>query len=143
MHCINKLNQCLLSILLLILISCNSDNTNSNLTDLDLMAHGLPVKIKAPEDAEIVASDLGFVKDVTVKGKGNFYLQITAGMATTTDSRKIKEEHLNDVKNHEFLMKYYQEEDQGFIFRKKISEDLVNHDFRFVKIQGIRNISIR
>ncbi|MBT8230588.1 MAG: hypothetical protein KJO50_10020 [Bacteroidia bacterium] len=136
MHSTRLLTLIKLLAFLLILASCQSNTNKSDLADMDLMKYGLPIKIKAPVDAQVEASDLGFVKDVTVKGDENFYLQITGGMATTTDSGKIKDEHLEEVRDNEFFDELLKEEDHGFIFRKKITEELINHDFRFVRIQG-------
>lgn len=33
-------------------------------------------------------------------------------------------------------MKYFRKMKMVFIYRKKISEDRINHDFRYIKIQG-------
>ena len=40
------------------------------------------------------------------------------------------------VKNSPFFSEIIKEDDNGFIFKKTISEDRINYDFRYVKIQG-------
>ncbi len=122
---------------LLLLFSCKGDApATSKLMDYDLMKHGMPIKIMAPAEPVVEASDMGIMKDVTVKGEGNYFIQITSGVATTTDVAALKSTQLMEVKNALFFDEIISEEDHGFIYRKKISEDRINHDFRYIKIQG-------
>ena len=118
------------------MLACNNGGNTGGLEELDLMAHGLPVKIKAPADANVEMSDLGFVKDVTVKSGDQFYLQIIGGTATTTDIAEVVAEHKQQVSNNPFFSEIVREEENGFIFKKVISEDRENYDFRYVRIQG-------
>ncbi|NNE26487.1 MAG: hypothetical protein HKN09_06555 [Saprospiraceae bacterium] len=118
------------------LIACNSGSNTSGLEDLDLMAHGLPIKIKAPAQADVEMSDLGFVKDVTVKSGDQFYLQIVGGTATTNNVAEVVAEHKRQVENNPFFNEIIREEENGFIYKKVISEDRENFDFRYVRIQG-------
>ena len=108
--------------------SCKSSGVD--LEDLDLMKYGLPVKIKAPAEAEVESSDLGFVRDVTVKGDGNFSIQIIGGTATTTDPSQVKMRQLESVKSGPFFSEVISEDDNGFIFKKQISET-GRHGIRF------------
>ncbi len=126
----------LLLALVALLVSCKGSTPTADLSGLDLMQHGLPIKIKAPADAVVVADDMGIMKDVTVKGDENYYVQIISGQATTTDIPAIKAEQLAEVKNGPFFDEILLDEEHGFIFRKKISETRINHDFRYNKIQG-------
>lgn len=126
----------ILIVLIAVLFSCKGGTPAVDLSALDLMKHGMPIKIKAPADAVVVADDLGIMKDVTVKGDDNYYIQILSGLATTTDVSSIKAEQIAEVKNGPFFDEILLDEPNGFIFRKKISEDRINHDFRYIKIQG-------
>jgi len=121
----------------LIIVSCKSESkVNSNLVDLDLMKYGMPLKIKAPADPVVVNEDMGVIQDVTVKGDDNYFLQITSGTATTTDVASLKESLLSDIKTTPFFSKIVEDFDNGFIYEKKISEDRLNYDFRYIKVQG-------
>lgn len=135
-----KLNQAISFFGLLVLtclISCKSDTaTNSALPDLDLMKYGMPIKVKAPTGAEVKSSDMGIMKDVTIKGENNFFLQVTSGIATTTNITDIKTQQLGEVKAAMFFDSVIEENDNGFIYKKKITEERENHDFRFIKVQG-------
>jgi len=64
----------ILFILLILITGCKSEQSTGS---LDLMKYGMPIKIKAPADAEIKSDDLGFMKDVTVKASESYSLQIT------------------------------------------------------------------
>ncbi len=100
------------------------------------MRNGLPIKIKAPENPDIQVRDMGFVKDVSVKSGDNFYIQIVAGTATTTNIARLKEKLMNEARDNPFFAQIVEEDDNGFIFEKKISEERGNFDFRYVRVQG-------
>lgn len=129
------------SLIILLLFACYScgpsasSSSSSNFPDMDLMKYGMPIKIKAPEGATAEGSDLGVMKDVTVKGEDNYFIQITSGMSTTTDIKALVTQQKQDVSASEFFDSYIQEDEHGFIFKKKIG-DRINHDFRYFKIQG-------
>lgn len=127
-------NKILAVIVFTLFFSCKSDPT-SDLVDLDLMSHGVPIKIKAPKDAEVVAKDLIVMKDVTIK-KDHFYIQLLYSDAITHDPLKTLAEQRGTVESAPFFSKMVQEDDHGFIFEKLIGEDNINYDFRFVKIRG-------
>lgn len=103
--------------------------------DLDLMKHGLPIKIKAPLDAEVKMTDMLLMKDVTVK-KDDYYLQIFSSDAMTTDVAKIKADKLNEVKSKSSFSKVIQDDPNGFIFAKMRSDSTTNYDFRHIRLQG-------
>lgn len=103
--------------------------------EMDLMKHGLPIKIKAPVDAEVEMNDMLLMKDVTVK-KDKFYLQIFSSDAMINDVQKIKSSKLQEVKSKASFSKVIQDDPSGFIFEKLRSDSTTNYDFRVVKIQG-------
>jgi len=122
----------------LLLASCKSDSgtSTSGLVDLDLMKYGMPIKVKAPAEAKVESSDMGIMKDVTIKGDKNFYLQVTSGVATTSKIPEIKAQQMNEIKSAMFFDAIVEEEENGFIYRKKITEDRMNHDFRYIRVQA-------
>lgn len=122
---------------LLLVYSCGPSGSasQSNFPEMDLMKYGMPIKIQAPAESVAEGSDLGVMKDVTVKGKDNYFIQITSGLSTSTDIPGLVSAQKQEVSRSEFFDGYIQEDDQGFIFKKKIG-DRLNHDFRYIKIQG-------
>ncbi len=121
----------------LVLVSCKEGSTSTTgLNDLDLMSHGIPLKIKAPADAKVVAEDMGFIKDVTVKGDGNYFLQIMGSEMSTTDVSTVVNSQKEDAKRGPFFAEFVSEDANGFIFKKQVTPDRINYDFRKVKIQG-------
>lgn len=113
---------------------CKSEK-KSDLPTLDLMSYGVPISIKAPEGAEVIAEDFGIMKDVTVKGEGNYFVQISGSLATELDLTKIKQEQLDLVKEGPFFSKIVEDYENGFVFEKKV-DSRVNYDFRYIKLQG-------
>jgi len=122
-----------LLVVLLALFSCGDKKANKEV--LDLMKYGLPIQIQAPAEAVVKSDDMGFYKDVTVKKGDDYFLQILGTSATTTDLSALKGDQLNEVKKNPYFNKIIFEEENGFIFEKKI-DSLFNYDFRYVKIQG-------
>ncbi len=125
---------------LVCLMACGGSTSEKS---LDLMKYGLPIKIAAPADAEIKSDDLGFMKDVTVKDGDQYFVQILASTATELDPKKILLNKVNEVKSGPFFSKMMLEEDHGFIFEKKIDENNINYDFRYIKVQGDQEYSFQ
>lgn len=124
----------ILIILCFLISACK--NSTENVEDLDLMRYGMPIKIKAPLDADIKTSDFGLMKDVTIKSEEGYDLQIFSSEASQLDPKILKSDLLRDVKKNPFFTKIILEEDQGFIFEKIRSDSSKNYDFRYVRIQG-------
>lgn len=121
----------------ILMIGCKGEGKSAgDLKEMDLMSHGMPIKIKVPTGAKVESSDMGIMKDVTIKADNNYSLQISSGVATTMDPSAIKSQQKSYVKDAAFFDEILEEDNNGFIYRKKISEDRINHDFRYIKIQG-------
>jgi len=98
--------------LILLLASCKSDPAKG-FDDLDLMKHGLPIKIKAPADAVVEVSDLGWMKDVTVEKGDKFSLQITASNTTSLDKGKLIAEQKSTIEKGKYFSKIISEDEHG------------------------------
>jgi len=125
----------LFSMLWIVMLSCNANN-ESIYPKLDLLQYGMPITILAPSDAEVTSEDLGIWKDVTIKSGTDYYLQIIASQATTFDKSKILSDQIRSVKEGAFFSKIIEENEDGIIFEKKIDEENLNYDFRYVKLLG-------
>jgi len=119
------------------IISCKSDPTQG-LEKLDLMSKGVPLAIMAPAGAEVLTEDFGVMKDVTIRKGDDFYIQILASNAVSTDKTSIIADQKADVQRAPFFSKFVQEDIDGFIYEKQIDSSNINYDFRYVKIQGDR-----
>ena len=117
-----------------VFLGCNS--STSNLQELDLLSHGLPIKIMAPEGVEIKFDDLGIVKDMTISHPDNFGIQIFSQDAKFLEASRLLEEEKTLVEGSTYFSEIKYEDDAGFIFEKKIDDDYVNYDFRRIKIRG-------
>ena len=123
----------ILIVSILFLFSCGDNKSKNEL--LDLMKYGLPIEIQAPAESVVKANDLGFYKDVTVKGGEDYFIQILSTSATSSNTTQLKQEQLREVKKNPYFNKIIFDESNGFIFEKKI-DSIFNYDFRYVKIQG-------
>ena len=129
-------NILILSVILIGLIACGG-KANEGKESLNLLQYGIPITIKAPQEAKVNVEDFGVWKDVTVIHGDSYNVQIISSEASITDPAKIKLEKLNEVRKEPFFSKIIQENIAGFIYEKDI-DGTIDYDFRFVKIQGDR-----
>ncbi len=123
---------------LLMVIICSCDNNTSNYESLDLMAHGMPIKIKAPANTSIRGDDLGILKDLTIIDtlNGGFNIQIYSSTTDILDRAKLLDQLKTEIERSEFFSKIIEETENGFIYEKKVTEDYINYDFRVVRLQS-------
>ena len=134
----------LLSLIALLLAACQSEPGNS-LKETDLLAYGIPVVIMAPDSAAIKADDLGggLIKDVTIRGKDNYNVQVFATQAQTSDLARVKAEQLADVKSIRYFQKVINEEEDGFIYQTAIDSSSISYGFRYIVLQGDLEITFQ
>ncbi len=118
---------------LLVFVACKKEN---NFVDYDLIKHGLSLKIKAPIDPEVKVVDMGIAKDVTIKKGDNYSIQIISSSAITYDVKSLIAEKKSEVESGPYFSQIVFENENGFVFEKKISEENINYDFRAVRILG-------
>lgn len=129
-------NILVLLILLSLLTACKDGGNANGWKSLDLLQYGLPVTIQAPAESTVEKQDMGVWQDITVKSGDDYYVQLLCSNTTTLDVAKVKTGILEEVKNGPFFSKIVEDHPDGFIFEKKVSEERINYDFRYIKIMG-------
>jgi len=124
----------LLFVLLLIGMSSCKDSVPQN--KLDLLKHGLPISVMAPEGAEVVSDDMVIMQDVTIKKGDDYYIQIYGSDAITIDAKKIYADKKAEITAGASFSEIIQEEETGMIYKKQIDENTEDYDFIYVKVQG-------
>lgn len=127
----------LFSIIALVFVACQNE-PGDNLKETDLMSYGIPVTIMAPDSVKVKADDLGggLIKDVTIRGEGNYNVQVFATQAETSDLARVKAGQLADVKSIRFFQKIVREEQAGFIYQTAIDSSNISYGFRYIVLQG-------
>ena len=123
------------------LYSC--EKADANLQALDLLSQGLPLKIQAPPNVEITSSDLGIIKDVTVKNKEGYSIQIFESEAKSLQVGSLLGDLKTQIEASKYFSKILTEDESGFIFEKKVDENYINYDFRHIKIRGDKQYVIQ
>ena len=129
--------RCLILVLSMVMIySC--DNAVSKYEPLDLMSHGMPIKILAPSNTLIKSDDLGILKDLTIVDtlNGGYNIQIYSSKTDILDRAKLLDQIKLEIEATEFFSKMIEETENGFIYEKKVTEDYINYDFRVVRLQS-------
>ncbi len=119
--------------LLLLFVSCKDSVPKQK---LNLLKHGLPISIDAPEDALINSDDLGVMHDVTVKSGDDYFIQIYGSEAISIDAKQIFQDKKREIEAGPFFAEIVKEEENGMIYKKQIDENTEDFDFIYVKIQG-------
>jgi len=122
---------------LLLVFGCGEDKASA-LKPTNLLSYGLPITIMAPDSAKIEKMDLIVQQDVTVQKGSDYYVQIFASEASTTDLTKLKAEKLAEIKQNPFFTKVIQEDPNGFIFEQQFDSTQIYYGFRHFRIQGDR-----
>lgn len=124
-----------LFVLLLAVGACNPD-ADTSMAEMDLMEHGMPIVIKAPEGAEVKKMDLVLSQDISVIQGPDFHVQIFESNADTRDVAEIKGRLLKEIKRHPYFYALLQDDSAGFIYETRVDSNYINYGFRHVRIQG-------
>jgi len=137
-----NMKSCIWGVLIAILLflACSGESSNMReWKELDLMQHGIPFSILAPDSSKVETSDFSnILKDVTIKKGDDFFVQIFASDANTTDISKIKQEQLSEVKDMRYFNKLVEESDRGFIYESKKDSSNTYYGFRYIRLQGTK-----
>jgi hypothetical protein len=109
---------------------------------LDLLQHGIPIKIQVPEDAQVTNRSDNFMQDVLIEGT-NYYVRIYSNGATSPQCATITKEALAEVKKtNPTFKKTILEEDCGFIYEVQISGDTTKcYNFNYHAVKGNKSYS--
>jgi hypothetical protein len=123
-----------LTCFLLLFAACEK-SPQSNYKPLNLLSHGFPITILAPENPEIKVTDMTVMKDLTVKKGEDFNIQIYSSAANSPDFAQVKNEHLEEVKSNPYFKKVVTDNPEGFIYEKQV-DSTMTYGFKYVFIQG-------
>lgn len=116
---------------------------NASLEELNLLQHGLPLTIMAPDSAKVTVDALGMSKDVSVKKGEDFSINILASDAYTTDVKQLKTDELGAVKEGRYFSKVVKEDNAGFIYETMIDSTEVSYGFVYMRVKGDREYKIQ
>jgi len=124
-------------LLISFLFSCGADKgMMSDWKELDLLEHGIPFSILSPDSADVKTLDYGkIMKDVSIKKGDDYFVQIFASDANSTDLAVVKEEQVKEVKREKHFSKIVEETDAGFIYESQ-KDSTIYYGFRYVRLQG-------
>lgn len=123
---------------LTLFFACGTDmGSMSGWKSLDLLQHGIPFSILAPDSAKVETIDFGSImKDVSIKKDDDYFVQIFASDANSMDLSVVKQEQLKEVKDQKHFSKIIEESDAGFIYESKKDSSTIYYGFRYVRLQG-------
>jgi hypothetical protein len=126
-----------LLISVLFMQSCKDmKSTNDGFIERDLISKGIPLKIMAPEDAEVNIKVENFYKDITIKKGSDYSVQIICTEALVNEIVAVREELENEVRKNPYFAEIISEDPNGFVYSKKSENGSLIYDFRYIKIEG-------
>ncbi|MDX1665724.1 MAG: hypothetical protein R3350_00760 [Saprospiraceae bacterium] len=130
------LYRVVIAVVIISLAACQSEDRN-NWRPYDLLPHGIPITILAPDSVKVQKVDLaGILNDVTLRGGEDYYIQIYASEAETNDLAKVKAQQLAEVKSNRYFSSIVSEDEDGFVYQTQIDSNTVNYGFRHIRLQG-------
>jgi hypothetical protein len=122
-------------IVAIVLAAC-SNSPDSGWKEVNLIDHGIPLTIKAPENLEVERSKLAFQEDITIKGENGYDLQVFVSDAIVNSTEAAIQNHKELVSDNPFFSKYIQEDADGFIYQNQLDSTYTSFGFRYVKLMG-------
>lgn len=121
-------------VIFIFFFSCGTEDQNLVVTDL--LSHGEAIKVMAPEDAHIQVEDYGLIKDIIITDSLDYSLQIFISKTNTLSIAEAVNDQKKIVQDASFFSQFTEENEQGFIYEKKIDSLNLRYDFRYIKIQA-------
>lgn len=102
-----------------------------------LIEYGVPVTLKAPEDAKVTNRSDNLMQDILIEGD-HYYVQIYGTAATTPDCKNLAQEALTDYKTTDGTFKeVLQQDDCGFVYSVQTERDTnTYYNFDYYTIKG-------
>lgn len=124
--------------MLVVLLSACEQEPVSDWKPFSLLKYGVPLTILAPDSVKVEQMDLIVKKDIELKKGDDYYIQLFAADATTTDVAAIKAAQQANVESNPYFSKIIEEKDDGFIYQTAVDTANVNYSFRRILVVGDR-----
>lgn len=132
-----KSSTTLLFIFSLLIFGCHSVKKEEK---LDLMSYGIPVKIAAPLDADILNIGKGQLTDLRIYKKPNYDVLVFMGQTYTTDVLKLILDRKREIVANPDFVKIVEEYADGFIYENKNNEGQRYYGFTYIKVMNDKEI---
>lgn len=119
-----------------VITGCSEEEKYEDLVELDLIAEGVPIVIKAPEGAVVEVKDMVVQRDITVRKGEEFSLQIFESDAFERNVPAIKQRLMSEVQKNPYFRDIVEVDDNGFIYETAVDSNYINYGFRHVRLQG-------
>lgn len=117
------------------LVGCAADKQEDwKLTDL--MSHGLPVKVMAPNDLKVTKSSLGGSQEYNLHCPDGYGMNILVMEATSGNAESTIAELRDIIEQGKYFDSIVESTKDGFIYKMSVSDNHAVYGFRKVQIQG-------
>jgi len=104
--------------------------------ETNLISHGVPLTIYAPDRIKVNRSSIGFQEDVTIDGGEDFSVQLFISDAISTQMASTLRGHRENVESNPFFDGFVEEGEAGFIYRNRIDTVNAAYGFRHIVLMG-------
>lgn len=123
---------------LLVFTACSDEVKQSDTwVMLDLLPHGIPIEIMAPDSAQVNVVRVGSVEDVSIRNEGQapYSVQIFVQPALSSDIAVLKSNQLDEVRSNPMFGRIIEEDEQSFIFSLNDAQG-ETFSFRYTHLQA-------
>ena len=117
------------------IIACTA-NENSKYNETNLIEHGVPLKIMAPDSLSVSKSSIGFQEDITLKGGNGFDLQLFVSESTVGSKAKAIADQKEAVESIPFFSEIIRSDENGFVYKNQIDSTLTTYGFKYIHLMG-------
>jgi len=129
-----KYTTCIGILFSVLLLSCGGQG--GGFAETNLIEHGVPLTIFAPDSIDVKRSSIGFQEDVTIDGGEDYSVQIFISDAISSQMTSTLRGHRENVESNPFFDGYVEEGESGFVYRNRIDSNNVAYGFRHIVLMG-------
>ena len=118
-----------------LLLACSA-NENSKYVETNLIEHGIPLTILAPDSLKVSKSNIGFQEDITLKGGEGYDVQLFVSESTAGSKAKAVADQKETVESIPFFSEIVRSDENGFVYKNQIDSSLTTYGFKYVHLMG-------
>lgn len=130
----NLIEKSYLAVMVILVIGCSG--SGSGWKDTNLISHGIPITIQAPDSLDVRRSSIAFQEDITLKGSNGFEVQVFISDAYVNNQADAIRSQRESVQESPYFHSIVSEDENGFVFENRIDSSHLSFGFRHVRLMG-------
>ncbi len=124
-----------------LLVACKNKQSTITSASANLLKYGIADEIYPPKEAIYTPMKNANLIGVSIAADSMLEVQAFMTASFTKDYTKLITDRKREIVGNPYFVKIVEENNQGFLFEKKISETEKSYDFRVVKLIGDNEVT--